>query len=215
MRSYKNRGRGWGPANFAYLRAPSRKRICSISANLSALGVSALSFSSSSLSYLPLSLNANALIRRRGIRLREPERKRGRSMRLIMLQPLAPFRQRWRMPGRNPPQPIIRLRRLLKPFRAIPKHFDVVRAVRKLAQRRKRLPHRDVHDHKWVIAMRDIRSVAQFRLQPPNKSRRRIRQRIDRLELQYESRDLRVVQRRKQSLDINLCQVIVHSRLPG
>jgi len=55
----------------------------------------------------------------------KPERIRCRTVGLIVFETLAPFRNRWNVTRRNPPEAVVRFIHRLEPLGAFAENFDV------------------------------------------------------------------------------------------
>src|SRR6266568_9145166 len=117
-------------------------------------------------------LRANAFLRGLGEALRKPKRVRGRSMRLVMLQPFPALGDRGDVANGDPPQAVVGLVHLYKPLRAVAEYLDVIRLVGVFSQRIERLPHRHVDHNGRIFVVSDIRSVSGTGLQAPDETRR-------------------------------------------
>src|SRR5215469_422045 len=96
-------------------------------------------------------LDAHVFIR--GLRkvLRKPERKRGCTELLVVLEALAAFGDRRNMPRWNPPQAIIGLVHLLEPFGAVAQDPGVIGLVSVIAQYLERFPNRHIEKDGGVL----------------------------------------------------------------
>jgi hypothetical protein len=131
---------------------------------------------------------------------------------LIVFETFAPFRNRWNVTHRNPPQAVVRLIHLFKPLGAFPENFDVSRGIHVAAKKFEGFPDGHIHENKRVVIVRNISGVASGRLEPPDKAGSGISESIDGIKLGDKASDLRIVDGGKNAADIDLCQVEVHGR---
>jgi len=159
-------------------------------------------------------LNADAFIGWLWEVLRKPKGIGRGAVRLVMLEAFAAFGDGGNVACRYPPEAVAGLSHLLEPLGAIAKDAGVIGFIRVIPQRFDALPHGHIDDHKRVIIVGDVCGVAGARLQAPDKTRRRIGQGIDGLELSDEFGNPGIVNRRNQSSDIDLREMVVHGWVP-
>ena len=76
-----------------------------------------------------------------------------------------------------------------------------------MAQRLDRLPHGEIDDEERIVGEQDVRRVPRVGLKPPDVTRARLGEAVDRLEGLHEARDPVIVDRRKQASDVDLGEV--------
>src|SRR5215470_11349583 len=162
----------------------------------------------------PSKSDGNWVSLRLGKKLLEPERICRRAMQLVVLEPFTAFRYLGNVARGNPPEAIMRLVHFLEPFGAVSKNKQMLRAVHKLAEILDRLPNRHVGDDKGIVIVGDVGGVAGFRLEAPNKARRRFSNRINPIELGHEVGDARIIDRSDQTSNVDLREMVVHETLP-
>jgi hypothetical protein len=81
-------------------------------------------------------------------------------MLLVVLEALAPFGHRGNMSSGNPPEAIVRLLHLLKPFGTVSQGAHVIGVVDVIVERFKGVPNRHIHVHKGISVISDIGGIA-------------------------------------------------------
>ena len=109
------------------------------------------------------------------------------------------------MAARHPPQHEVQVH-LLEPLAAALHHARVVAAIGEGLQRLRVLPDRHVDDDVLAHGLQRGR-IARVVLQPPDETRRAVRDRVDAVERADEVGELRGVERRTQARDVHLGQL--------
>src|ERR1700676_3512941 len=136
------------------------------------------------------------------------------AVRLVVLEALAPFGDGRLVSGGDPPQAVAGFVHFSKPLGAVSKHLNVAGLVSEVAQSRGGFPYGHVHDHEWIVVVGDVRGVSGRGLQPPDKAGGLVRHGVYRCKLGHKFGDLRVVDGRDQSRDIDLRQLVEHQDSP-
>ncbi len=95
----------------------------------------------------------------------------------------------------------------LKPPRPVAHNLQVLCLIHETMEGLDRLPDRQVNDHLRVVIPPEVGGVAVLGLETPNEARARLSESIDSVQLRNKTGDLRIVERRNQSSDIELCQL--------
>src|SRR5918992_5051255 len=113
----------------------------------------------------------------------------------------------WNVSGGNPPEHQDGPLEALEPLLSVTQHADVTALVHELLERFERLPHRHVDRYALVLVRPDRRRVAIFGLESPHESRSLVGECVDRIELRPKTFHARVVERRPEPANVELCEM--------